>query len=63
MFALVCGSRVATVVAIGSIALPEMVRRGYPIYFGAGVITVARHPDAGLDPQGDGTCLVRCTLT
>ena len=41
MFALVCGSSVATVVAIGSIILPEMVRNGYPMRFGAGVITVA----------------------
>jgi len=41
MFALVCGSSVATVVAIGSIVLPEMVARGYPMRFGAGVITVA----------------------
>ena len=41
MFALVCGSSVATVVAIGSIVLPEMVRRGYPRDFGAAVITVA----------------------
>src|SRR6195256_4483663 len=41
MFALVCGSSVATVVAIGSIILPEMVRAGYPMKFGAGVICVA----------------------
>jgi C4-dicarboxylate transporter DctM subunit len=41
MFALVCGSSVATVVAIGSIVLPEMVRHGYPMRFGAGLITVA----------------------
>ncbi len=41
MFALVCGSSVATVVAIGSIILPEMVKAGYPMRFGAGVITVA----------------------
>src|ERR1700686_4036438 len=41
MFALVCGSSVATVVAIGSNVLPEMVRHGYPMRFGAGVITVA----------------------
>jgi len=41
MFALVCGSSVATVVAIGTIMLPEMVRAGYPMRFGAGVITVA----------------------
>jgi len=41
MFALVCGSSVATVVAIGSIVLPAMVKYGYPVRFGAGVITVA----------------------
>ncbi|HEY6898347.1 MAG TPA: TRAP transporter large permease subunit [Rhodocyclaceae bacterium] len=41
MFALVCGSSVATVVAIGSIILPAMVQAGYPMRFGAGVITVA----------------------
>jgi C4-dicarboxylate transporter, DctM subunit len=41
MFALVCGSSVATVVAIGSILLPEMVKAGYPMRFGAAVITVA----------------------
>src|SRR5712664_1474812 len=41
MFALVCGSSVATVAAIGSIILPEMVRHGYPMRFGAGIITVA----------------------
>jgi len=41
MFALVCGSSVATVVAIGGVILPEMVRRGYPMQFGAGIITVA----------------------
>jgi len=41
MFALVCGSSVATVAAIGGIVLPEMVRLGYPMRFGAGIITVA----------------------
>ena len=41
MFALVCGSSVATVAAIGGIVLPEMVRHGYPMRFGAGIITVA----------------------
>ncbi|ACH39669.1 TRAP proton/dicarboxylate symporter, large membrane protein component [Citrifermentans bemidjiense Bem] len=41
MFALVCGSSVATVVAIGSIILPAMVRHGYPMRFGAGVIVCA----------------------
>jgi C4-dicarboxylate transporter DctM subunit len=41
MFALVCGSSVATVVAIGSIVLPAMVRHGYPMRFGAGVIITA----------------------
>ncbi|MYN27995.1 TRAP transporter large permease subunit [Duganella sp. CY42W] len=41
MFALVCGSSVATVVAIGSIILPAMVKQGYPKAFGAGVIITA----------------------
>jgi C4-dicarboxylate transporter DctM subunit len=41
MFALVCGSSVATVAAVGAIVLPEMVRHGYPMRFGAGIITVA----------------------
>jgi C4-dicarboxylate transporter, DctM subunit len=41
MFALVCGSSVATVAAIGAIVLPEMVRHGYPMHFGAAIITVA----------------------
>src|SRR5476649_460279 len=41
MFALVCGSSVATVVAIGSIVLPAMVKQGYPMRFGAGVIVTA----------------------
>ena len=41
MFALVCGSSVATVVAIGSILLPAMVRHGYPMRFGAGIIVCA----------------------
>jgi len=37
----VCGSSVATVVAIGSIILPAMVKQGYPMRFGAGVIVTA----------------------
>ena len=41
MFALVCGSSVATVVAIGSIIMPAMVKQGYPKAFGAGVIITA----------------------
>jgi C4-dicarboxylate transporter DctM subunit len=41
LFALVCGSSVATVVAIGSIVLPAMVAHGYPMRFGAGVIITA----------------------
>ena len=41
LFALVCGSSVATVVAIGSIILPAMIKQGYPKAFGAGVIITA----------------------
>ncbi len=41
MFAAICGSSVATVVAIGSILLPAMVKQGYPKRFGAGVIATS----------------------
>jgi C4-dicarboxylate transporter DctM subunit len=41
LFAAVSGSSPATVVAIGSIILPAMVRQGYPNRFGAGVITTS----------------------
>lgn len=38
LFAAVSGSSPATVVAIGSILLPAMVKQGYPKSFGVGVI-------------------------
>jgi C4-dicarboxylate transporter DctM subunit len=38
LFAAVSGSSPATVVAIGSILLPAMVKAGYPARFGAGVV-------------------------
>ena len=41
LFAAVSGSSPATVVAIGSILLPAMVRAGFPKSFGAGVITTS----------------------
>ncbi len=41
LFAAVSGSSPATVVAIGSIILPAMVKQGYPKGFGAGVITTS----------------------
>ena len=41
LFAAVSGSSPATVVAIGSILLPAMVRAGFPNKFGAGIITTA----------------------
>jgi len=41
LFAAVSGSSPATVVAIGSILLPAMVRAGYPKKFGAGVVASA----------------------
>ncbi len=41
LFAAISGSSPATVVAIGSILLPAMVKAGYPMKFGAGVITVS----------------------
>ncbi len=41
LFAAISGSSVATVVAVGSIMLPAMVKSGYPKKFGAGVITTS----------------------
>lgn len=41
LFAAVSGSSPATVVAIGSIILPAMVKQGFPQRFGAGVITTS----------------------
>jgi C4-dicarboxylate transporter DctM subunit len=41
LFAAVSGSSPATVVAIGSILLPAMVKQGYPKKFGTGVIATA----------------------
>ncbi|MBI4757127.1 MAG: TRAP transporter large permease subunit [Betaproteobacteria bacterium] len=41
LFAAVSGSSPATVVAIGSILLPAMVKAGYPRRFGAGVVASA----------------------
>jgi len=41
LFASVCGSSPATVVAIGSIILPAMQKQGFPKKFGAGVIATS----------------------
>jgi C4-dicarboxylate transporter DctM subunit len=41
LFAAVSGSSPATVVAIGSVILPAMVKQGFPAKFGAGVITTS----------------------
>jgi C4-dicarboxylate transporter DctM subunit len=41
LFAAVSGSSPATVVAIGAILLPAMVKQGFPSRFGAGVITTS----------------------
>ena len=41
LFAAISGSSVTTVVAVGSIILPAMIRQGYPKRFGAGVITTS----------------------
>jgi C4-dicarboxylate transporter DctM subunit len=41
LFAAVSGSSPATVVAIGSIIMPAMVKQGFPARFGAGIITTS----------------------
>jgi C4-dicarboxylate transporter, DctM subunit len=41
LFAAVSGSSPATVVAIGSILMPAMVKAGYPVKYGAGIVASA----------------------
>jgi C4-dicarboxylate transporter DctM subunit len=41
LFAAISGSSPATVVAIGAIVLPAMVKQGFPKRFGAGIITTS----------------------
>jgi C4-dicarboxylate transporter DctM subunit len=41
LFAAVSGSSPATVVAIGSVILPAMIKQGFPPRFGAGIITTS----------------------
>jgi C4-dicarboxylate transporter, DctM subunit len=41
LFAAVSGSSPATVVAIGSVILPAMVKQGFPPRFGAGIVTTS----------------------
>jgi C4-dicarboxylate transporter, DctM subunit len=41
LFAAVSGSSPATVVAIGSVILPAMVKQGFPQRFGAGIVTTS----------------------
>ncbi len=41
LFAAISGSSPATVVAIGSILLPAMIKAGFPSRFGAGIITTS----------------------
>ena len=41
LFAAISGSSPATVVAIGSVILPAMVKQGFPAKFGAGIVTTS----------------------
>jgi C4-dicarboxylate transporter DctM subunit len=41
LFAAISGSSPATVVAVGSILIPAMLKAGYPVRFGAGVVASA----------------------
>lgn len=60
-FAALSGSGPATVIAIGGMIYPEMVRRGYPDYQVAGLVTVA----GGLGPIIPPSIImvVYCTMT
>ena len=56
LFAAVSGSSPATVIAIGSIMMPAMIKQGFPKRFGAGVITTSGALgilDSALDRDGD----------
>src|SRR5262249_56129351 len=50
LFAAVSGSSPATVIAIGAIMLPAMVKQGFPKRFGAGVITTSGAPGILIPP-------------
>jgi len=41
LFAAICGSSVATALAIGVITIPAMVQHGYPRYFASGVVAAS----------------------
>jgi len=41
IFAAISGVAMATVVAVGTIAIPAMIKMGYPKHFGVGIITVS----------------------
>ena len=60
-FAALTGSGPATVIAIGSMVYPEMLKRGYPDYQMAGLVTVA----GGLGPVIPPSIImiIYCTLT
>src|SRR4051812_5577012 len=38
LFAAICGSRVATALAMGTVLIPAMIERGYPVSFALGVV-------------------------
>src|SRR5437899_4976242 len=51
LFAAISGSSPATVVAIGAIILPALVRQRFPKRFGAGVITTSGDPGILIPPS------------
>ena len=51
LFAAICGSSVATALAMGTILLPAMIERGYPRSFVLGVIGASGTIDIVIPPS------------
>ena len=51
IFAAICGSSVATALAMGVIVIPEMIKRGYPRSFATGVVAASGTMGAMIPPS------------
>ncbi|MFC1886381.1 TRAP transporter large permease, partial [Thermodesulfobacteriota bacterium] len=52
IFAAICGSSVATALAMGTIIIPAMIRRGYSKHFSAGVVAASGTMGIMIPPSG-----------
>jgi len=51
LFAAICGSSTATALAMGVFMIPEMIKRGYPRHFAAGVVAASGTMGAIIPPS------------